>query len=337
MIAFLKRILMAATVLLAPPHAAIVVLYFMARLTGYIEHWLVDALSYVLPLLLLLSILHLPGAIWRRSKFLASVAVFPLVVFGILYGPSYLPKSTSKEVGPSFTVMSYNLWVGNDQYDSIVAAINELAPDVVGLQEITDRIANEIQRDLADRYPYRAIDGDQAVFSRFPIVEREVLLIGDERAPIPVQHIVLDVNGRQIGIVNAHPHSPQLMTSRFLGLRLGYPSGLAKRFRDLEVREIMRAVEKMEGPLVVLGDFNLTDLQIVYGEMTQMLLDSHKEAGYGLGFTRTPVRGVGPATWRIDFVFYTPELTALSTTNGDFAGSDHRPVVAELAFRDSYR
>ena len=86
--------------------------------------------------------------------------------------------------------------------------------------------------------------------------------------------------------------------------------------------------------LVVLGDFNLTDLQAVYGEITQVLIDAHKEAGYGLGLTRTPVRGIGPATWRIDFVFYTPELTALSTRTGDFAGSDHRPVMAELAFRD---
>ena len=334
MIAFLKRLTMAATVLFAPLHAVIVLLYFIARLAGHVEHWLVDALSYVLPLLLLLSILHLPGAVWRRSKFLASAMALPLVVFGILYGPSYLPKLASKEVGPSFTVMSYNLWGGNDQYDSIVGAINQMAPDVVGLQEINDRIANEIQRDLAVRYPYRVIDGDQAVFSRFPIVDRVLLLIGDERAPIPVQHIVLDVDGRRIGIVHAHPHSPALMASRFLGLRLGYPSGLANHFRDLEVREMMRAVEKIEGPLIVLGDFNLTDMQAVYGEMTQMLLDAHREAGYGLGFTRTPVRGIGPATWRIDFVFYTPELTALSTRTGDFAGSDHRPVVAELAFRE---
>lgn len=334
MMAFLKRLTMAATVLFAPLHVAIVLLYFVARLAGHVEHWLVDALSYVLPLLLLVSILHLPGAIWRRSKFLALAMALPLVMFGILYGPSYLPRLASKEVGPSFTVMSYNLWAGNYQYDSIVAAIIEMDPDVVGLQEITDRIADEIQSDLADRYPYHTIDSGQAVFSRFPIVDREILLIGDERAPIPVQHLVLDVNGRQIGLVNAHPHSPQLMSSRVLGLRLGYPSGLMTRWRDLELREMMSAVETMEGPLVVLGDFNLTDLQAVYGEITQVLLDAHKEAGYGLGLTRTPVRGIGPATWRIDFVFYTPELTALSTRTGDFAGSDHRPVVAELAFRD---
>ena len=334
MIAFLKRLTMAATVLFAPLHAAGVILLYLARVADHAEHWLVDSLSYGLPILLLLSVLHFPGAIWRRSPYLLFATAIPLVLFGLFYGSSYLPRPPSHDVAPSFTVMSYNVWGGNNKYDRIVDAIEEKAADVVGLQEITDRIADGIQGDLADRYPYQAIDGDQAVFSRYPIVGHEVLLIGDQRAPITVQHIDLDLNGTQIGIVNVHTHSPQLMASRLMGLRLGYPSGFVNRWRDLEVRELMQAIEKMEGPLVVLGDFNLTELQVVYGEMTRVLRDAHKEAGYGLGLTRTPLRGLGPALWRIDFVFYTPELVALSTMHGEFAGSDHRPVVAELAFRE---
>ncbi len=90
-------------------------------------------------------------------------------------------------------------------------------------------------------------------------------------------------------------------------------------------------MEDIEGPLIVLGDFNMTESQVVYGELTQTLLDAHKEVGSGLGNTRTPLRGIGPATWRIDFVFYTSDFQALSTDLGAFGGSDHRPVVAELA------
>jgi len=333
MLGFIKRLVMAATVMFAPLHAVLVILYCLARLVGYVEYWIVDALSYVLPLLLLISVLHFPGAIWRRSPYLLSATALPLVVFGVLYGPNYVPRSASEHVEPSFSVMSYNVWAGNQKYEDIVDAIGELTPDVIGLQEITDLIAHEIQDDLAVRYPYSAIDGGQAVFSRYPILDYEILLIGDERIPITVQHIVLDVNGKQIGVVNAHPHSPQLIASRLVGLRIRYPSGLASRWRDLEVRELMEAIETMDGPLVVLGDFNLTDLQLVYNEMTETLRDAHAEAGFGLGFTRTPVRGKGPPTWRIDYVFYTPELVALSTTHGDFGGSDHRPVMATLAFR----
>jgi len=334
MIAFLKRLMMAATVLFAPLHAAGVILFYLARLMGYAEFWLVDALSYVLPILLLLSVLYFPGAIWRRSPYLLSAAALPLIVFGFFYGSSYVPRPPSREAARSFTVMSYNVWGGNNKYDRIVEAIAEMEADVVGLQEVTDRIAGEIQGDLADRYPFRAIDGGQAVFSRYPMVRREVLIIGDDRAPITVQLIHLDVEGTLIGILNVHTHSPQLMTSRLMGLRIGYPSGFANRRRDLEVRELMRSIEKMEGPLVVLGDFNLTDLQVVYGEMTPVLSDAHKEAGFGLGLTRTPLRGLGPALWRIDFVFYSSDLMARGTDFGAFGGSDHRPVVAELAFRE---
>lgn len=334
MITFLKRLTMAATVLFAPFHAAGVILFYLARGAGYAEYWLVDALSYALPILLLLSALYVPGAIWRRSPYLLSAAALPLVVFGFFYGSSYLPRPPYRDAGRSFTVMSYNVWGGNSKYDRIVEVIEEMDADLVGLQEVTDRIAGEIQANLADRYPYQAIDGGQAVFSRYPIVGREVLRIGDRTAPITVQRIDLDVDGKQIGVVNVHTHSPQLMASPFMGLRLGYPSGFVNRWRDLEVRELMQAVEKMEGPLVVLGDFNLTDLQVVYGEMTQVLRDAHKEAGFGLGLTRTPLRGLGPALWRIDFVFYSSDLVALGTDLGAFGGSDHRPVVAELAFRE---
>jgi endonuclease/exonuclease/phosphatase (EEP) superfamily protein YafD len=335
MIAFLKRMTIAATVLLAPPHAAIVVLYFVARLTGHVDHWLVDALSYVLPLLLLLSILHFPGAIWRRSPYLLSASAIPLVAFGVLYGPSFVPKPQAQDVEASFSVMSYNVWGGNDRFDSIVSAIKEYSPDVVGLQEITDRIADEIKGPLTDLYPYQVIEDGQAIFSRFPIVSHDVWLIGDDQIPISVQHVELDVAGQRIGVINAHPHSPALRASRIPGFKLGYPSGLWSQHRDWEVRELMEVIATIDGPLVVLGDFNLTNLQVVYGEMTQTLRDAHADVGYGLGFTRTPLRGTGPATWRIDYVFHTPELIALSITNGDFGGSDHRPVVAELAFRSS--
>ncbi len=333
MTAFLKRATMAAAVLFAPLHATVVALYFVARLAGYVEHWLVDALSYVLPLLLLLSILHLPGAIWRRSVFLISAAAMPLVIFAILYGPSFLPRPLVQDVELSFSVMTYNVWAGNDRFDSIVRSIEEKAPDVVGLQEITDRIAEEIQGQLADDYPYQVIDSGQGIFSRYPIIDHETLLIGDDRAPITVQHVGLNVEGRRIGVVNVHTHSPALMATRLLGLPLGYPSGLVSQWRDREVRELMEAIQTLDGPLVMVGDFNLTDMQAAYDEITQTLRDAHADAGYGLGFSRTPLRGTGPPTWRIDYVFYTQELVALSTSHGDFGGSDHRPVVAMFGFR----
>ena len=325
---------MAAAVLFAPVHAALVMAYCAVRFVDNTEHWLVDALSYVLPLLLLIAIVHIPGAIWRRSPFLLSATAIPLIVFGALYGSSYLPKRPPSSGQTSFTVMSYNVWAGNEEYDRIVKAIEDYSPDVVGLQEVTDRIVGEIAGDLARTYPYYAEVEGQALFSRFPIVANEALLIGHEEFPLTVQYAELSVHGEQIGIVNAHPRSPQLMATRFTGLRFGYPSGLARMARDLEMSDLLLVIRDLPDPLIVLGDFNLTDLHKAYGEMAGRLIDAHKQTGYGLGLTRTPVRGVGPATWRIDFVLYTPDLTSNWTKTGAFGGSDHRPVVAELEFRD---
>jgi endonuclease/exonuclease/phosphatase (EEP) superfamily protein YafD len=39
--------------------------------------------------------------------------------------------------------------------------------------------------------------------------------------------------------------------------------------------------------------------------------------------------------WRIDYVFHSTDMVAVSATTGDYGGSDHRPVIAKLDFRVS--
>ena len=100
------------------------------------------------------------------------------------------------------------------------------------------------------------------------------------------------------------------------------------------MRDLLEAIGPIASPLILAGDLNFTDQHDWYARLAERFEDAHREAGWGMGFTRTPFYGSDFATWRIDFVFYTPELEALSTAHGEFAGSDHRPVMAELAFRD---
>ena len=325
---------MAASVLIAPAHAAIVIAYCGARLLGQNDHWLVDSINYGLPLLLLFSLALLPGAYLRRSRTLLLATAIPLFVFGVFYGARFIPRWPTNGGPSSFTVMSYNVWGGNEQYRRIVEAIDDFEPEVVGLQEVNEQILGEIEQDLLGTYPYHAIAGGEALFSQFPIVGHETLVIGHEDYPLTVQYAVLDIRGERIGVINAHPHSPALMATRVLGLRLGIPSGLATMGRDLEMKDLLPIIKRLPTPLIVLGDFNLTDLHSAYGDLTKGLIDAHKQTGYGLGHTRTPLRNLGPATWRIDFIFFTPELVSNWTKTGAFGGSDHRPVVTELELLD---
>ena len=99
------------------------------------------------------------------------------------------------------------------------------------------------------------------------------------------------------------------------------------------MRDLLSRIVEIDGPLIVIGDFNLTDQQSIYAPLTRHLRDSHRESGWGMGFTFTRFRRLGLPMWRIDYVFHSSDLVALSSTMGDFGGSDHRPVIAKLAFR----
>ena len=327
---FWKNTSVAAAVMLAPLHAAFVLLYFAALFAGLASHWLVDSLSYALPVLLLLAVLFLPGAVLRRSRLLVACVALPLVAFTVIYGKDFVPRSPVSNGTPEFTVMSYNVWGGNRQHDRILAAILDEAPHILNLQELTDEIALGVLEPLSEVYPYQVVDDGQGIFSQYPIENYMIHLLGDDTEPITVQQADLNIEGHTVSIINVHTHTPWLVGSPVFGLPLGIPKGFVTKWRDWEVRELLELLDSMSGPVVVVGDLNLTDRQVVYAEIMARLADAHSEAGHGLGLTRTPVRWTEIPLWRIDYVLHTPDLTAIDFSQGDFGGSDHRPVVARL-------
>ena len=100
---------------------------------------------------------------------------------------------------------------------------------------------------------------------------------------------------------------------------------------DANVRALLSRLETVDTPVIVIGDFNLTDQHSSYRAITNHLRDAHTESGWGMGFTARYVP-LGLPLWRIDYIFHSPQMMALRTVLGEYGASDHRPVIAELAF-----
>jgi len=329
---FLKRLAFAAANLLTPLHAAFIVAYFALRWLGQGDWWLIDALGYILPWLFLPLVVLWPAVLLRRSRLLFAVAGVPTALFLLTYGALYLPRWPVRATGPAFTVMAYNVLYLNTDVDGVAGQIAAFAPDLVALRELEPPMARALESRFADEYPYRRFERGCGFFSRYPIREYEAFQLvpgeGDR-----VQRLVLDVEGRPLNVLSVHPRSPPLRGFHLPGLPLGIPTGFDNTKRDADVSALVARLDGMETPLVVMGDFNLTDQQALYPALTRRLRDAHRESGWGLGFTFTRFPRLGLPTWRIDYVFHSPDLVALSTTVGDWGGSDHRPVIARLAFR----
>lgn len=250
------------------------------------------------------------------------------------------PQPAEAHGDRSIRVMTYNVHacIGTDwklSPERIARVIASCEPDIVALQELdagrertggVDQ-AQSIARILKMEYHYfpsiNLKEGryGNAILSRFPmkLVRAGALPVSDRhpsREPRGALWATLDVNGRQVNVVNTH-----------LGLRAD------------ERREQVRALlseewlshPDMRGAVVFCGDMNAVPSSAAYRMIAEHLHDAQLE-----------IPGHQPkATWysgfpikRIDHVFINQALNVASVRMPAHRlariASDHRPLVVDL-------
>ena len=139
-----------------------------------------------------------------------------------------------------------------------------------------------------------------------------------------------------ITLFNVHPHVPVLRRSRCgIGpIRLPIRFDAERRHRD--VRRLVTLLDGADGPLLVLGDFNMSEHSADYRLVSTRLADAFVEVARGFGHTFPRVGALPrnlPVPWpmlRLDYVWHSPELRPRSARVGPSGGSDHHSVVVRL-------
>lgn len=299
------------------------------------RHWILRSFSYVSDFALVLALIPLPLAIWRRKEFVVLLQLFCAIA--LFWSPAKtdeeprVPPQGSREV----TVMTYNLGDGLAAPAHVIPMIERSGADIVGLQEVSAVTGNALDTQLTDTYPFRVIRGigipGKALLSKYPIVEYRWL---EENPDRPDLLATVDIDGTFVTVIVAHPPPPHLTTDGIVSR----PGG------DDQFESLLATIETTSGPLLLLGDLNITDNHFRYDQLKDLgLLDAFAEAGSGLGYT-TPARlpiltdvsktikdaPIFPLL-RIDYVWGTPQWYPLDVWVGDDAGSDHLPVMARMA------
>lgn len=286
-----------------------------------------------LPVLLLLAL----ALCARRAVVMLLV---PFAVLALLYGPHLAPKAPAPAGGAEFRVLSFNVGAarGLTRPAAVVQAIRAANPDVVCLVETPGDLEATIGDALQETYPYRASSTSMFVFSRFPLtdIRTAVLRTGAKDS----LHATLEVDHRLLSLTAVHLQR----VDGFPGLRSGpvpllrSARGFATDARDAAVREMMPLLRDEGGTRILVGDFNLTPTSQSHQILSAELQDAFVEAGWGLGHTYpTMLRTLGLAVSipmvRIDYIFHSHDLIARRAWVGTDGGSDHLPVIADLAFR----
>lgn len=235
-----------------------------------------------------------------------------------------------------FKIMSYNAGAGLARPEQLVAMLRSSGPDIVGLQELDLSQSKAIEEDLYPEYPYQVhhpagFEG-KGLASRFPILEHEQIELYPGR---PDLRCVVDLSGVRLTVIVAHPPPPISF------------SGIGFDGRAKAQIEGLIQLARSSPRSIVLGDFNAISWQDNCTRMRAAgLVDSFQRAGCGRGFTLPKrfgqwrrLEGVGSMLrglslypfLRVDYIWHTPDLRCLRAWVGDDAGSDHLPVLAQIA------
>lgn len=215
-------------------------------------------------------------------------------------------------------------WYGQYDLDGLVNYIASVNPDLVGLQEV--------DRCWSNRSGFQDLPGELAlrlgmfssysvslarnngyygnlILSKYPIhymwADR---LPGDseQRSFIMAQ---VNINGLRVNFVNVH-----------LGLTI------PDRIR--QVAAMLQATHQVNGPLIIVGDFNAHPNDESIKPVKDSFIDVREVKGVKQGTFRNSDGKIGPI---MDYIFVTPEFGLIDFQVVDNYISDHLPLIAELS------
>jgi vancomycin resistance protein VanJ len=304
--------------------------------------WLpVELFSSFLPLSLLPALILWPVSLWRRRWRLSALLVTAVIAFVVWYGGNFVPSGVPRSsTAATLRLMTYNLHAETNAIAPLAAVIRESQADLVALQEVSPELAQVLSRELSDAYPYQALHPasdnailGQGVLSRYPIRTDEYW-----RIALGHQRVEVDLGDESLTLYNTHPVHPFRLREGKLFDSSGHQQ---------EVDVILSRAKRDTGPVIIAGDFNMSDQSSDYQRIAQDFNDAYRERGWGLGFTfpdfayasalpaNLPVMSlfVRPLA-RLDYVFHSADLQALSAyVVANSGGSDHRPVLAEFSVK----
>lgn len=316
-----------------------VVTWEVARRTPLSGWWpfeLIDifALLFLLPLPLLALPMAGSRQLWVKACLLA-----PLLAVALDYGPIVEFRQVP-EPEVSVRILTANLLVDSGEATLLEQVVEAEQPDIVAVQELGPEMATRVARTLSRRYPYQALypyGGPLGIgiLSRFPMYASRPQVNGP--GTCYCQESVLDIDGHRVTLTNMHPYAPSI-DYRSLG-PIPVPTRFDTQLQRQAVQAVLRRIETLSGPILLVGDLNTSDRQPAYASLSEHLRDTYRERGRGLGYTfpvgwSFPLGAEHtfplPPILRIDYVWHNDAWAGRAAWVGSLVGSDHRYVVADL-------
>ncbi len=291
--------------------------------------WLVDLLTFAWPYVGAVGVfLAVAALVTRRIKAIA-IALAGLVVAAI---PAMdVPTAQPSTAGSGLKVLTANLFADNVEDPGIfIDLLRREKPDIVVLQETTAGWSQAIS--ASKLYPYESAEDSRQrdslkVFSSLPIrAETELKrAFTEERAYKQPLRLELDLNGRPLFLYAFHPETPRRPW----------------QWRDRNAY-LLAAANAVKGdlekaPVIVAGDWNTPTWSPFFRSFLKHAGLTSTAGGWLQPVTRFSMKldAIAYVGASIDHVAVSPDILLRGRHVGPYFGSNHLPVIAELALPET--
>ncbi|MCY3716469.1 MAG: endonuclease/exonuclease/phosphatase family protein [Chloroflexi bacterium] len=279
----------------------------------------------------------------RHAPHWSGLLQLALIVIGLYwFALPALYKTVAPPQGETFRVITFNVQGSNRDLGQAMDWLLGQAADIILLQETAEGYDSR----LAPLYAAYAHEdhveaGHARVFSRYAIMQSEVIVLEDEPGRWALR-LLLDQDGRELAVYALHltlPLSPREKNTIEEDIGLEALLRYDEARRNAQIRRLLTLLKAESVPTIVAGDFNMSDTSLIYAELAGQLRDAWRGAGAGAGRTWPLAEAIG---WpriirpllRIDYIWHSDSLRPTNAAVGAPIGSDHLPLLAEFEWID---
>ena len=312
-------------------------LLFLALIAAGKQHigerwWLTTWLVYLPQPLFLIPSLGMTALclLLRRWRWAAGHLLGGMVGIGLLFTGVYrLPGPVRRG---KLRVMTWNVMGLDGDPKGVLAVIRREQPDVLLLQEANRAHGPDPVLWLIKRLPgWQAVrGGDVAILAPHRLAAVGRFSLGPRDTSRVALLTSLRVTGREVQVLTVHfntglPRAPLERAWDHPRRNMAEAAAVRKEQAD----HLAGIIAGTRRPLVVGGDFNSPPDSYACRALTPALSSAYAVAGAGFGWSFPSPHPV----LRIDHLFVSPDLNVLSSRVLPVLASDHRPLVADLAWR----
>jgi endonuclease/exonuclease/phosphatase (EEP) superfamily protein YafD len=309
---------------LAEAAAFLGVLFTIAGLLGRYA-WFLEICTHFKPHLAVCFLCYACVELAARRHRLAAVSLalcavnaLPVLLLFLPTGAHSSPAGARPDV--SLRILQANILTSNTNAPALLALVARENPDVVVLQEPDAWWLRQLAP-LTNAYPvYAALPRDDnfgaAIYCKSNALSAAIFHLSDpEGAPSSLARAA--VGGKTLTIVGTHTLAPY--------------NGYMWRGRNRFTLELAETLRHVEGPLVVTGDFNNTPWSATFRAF--LLASGLRDSAQGHGPQPTwPTSSLPLIRIPLDHCFHSDSVRVLAKRPGPDIGSDHLPLIIDVAF-----